>query len=87
MLAYVLINLRDKNERKVLEELESYNEVEECYAIFGEWDLILKLNISSPEALSAFIIEHIRTHPEIKLTSTLIVAEFAKKDVRIQNED
>lgn len=80
MLAYVLINLRDKNETLVLDEIKNCEEVEEYYVLFGEWDIILKLNVSSAEALSAFIIEKIRPLPEIKLTSTLIVAEYAKKE-------
>ncbi|MBD3209175.1 Lrp/AsnC ligand binding domain-containing protein [Candidatus Woesearchaeota archaeon] len=74
MHAYVLIGLQDCDEQQVLEELNGYEEVEEAHILFGEWDLIAKLDIESPEAAGTFVMEHIRKLPDVKLTSTLIVA-------------
>lgn len=75
MIAYVLIGLRDCDEQEVLNELVEHDEVEEAHILFGEWDIIAKLNVSSPEAAGTFVMENIRAIEEVQLTSTLIVAK------------
>lgn len=75
MYAYVLIQLDEPNEREVLEEFSSMPEVEEAHILFGEWDLIIKIKIPSPEAVASFVIEKVRTVDGVQLTSTLVVAE------------
>lgn len=75
MYAYILVGLDEPNEREVLEEFTSMKEVEEAHILFGEWDLILKIKIDSPEAVSNFVIEKVRMVDGVQLTSTLVVAE------------
>ena len=76
MQAYLLIALKESDERMVLENLRALEEISEAHVLFGEWDLLAKLKIPNggPEELGTFVMEKIRTMPEIKLTSTLIVA-------------
>lgn len=76
MKSYLLVSLKDVDERIVLENLRALEEVEEAHVLFGEWDLIAKINIpnAGPEELGTFVMDKIRPMPEIKLTSTLIVA-------------
>ena len=76
MQAYLLMQLKECDEREVLEDLRSLEEVQEAHVLFGEWDLVAKINIPSggPEELGTFVMEKIRTLPEISFTSTLIVA-------------
>ncbi|MBN1275729.1 Lrp/AsnC ligand binding domain-containing protein [Candidatus Woesearchaeota archaeon] len=74
MNAYVLIALADCDEQVVLEELQGFPEVKEAHILFGEWDLIAKLEVENPEAAGTFVMEHIRKLEDVKLTSTLIVA-------------
>ncbi len=44
MYAYILIGLADCDEKVVLEELQQYEELEEAHILFGEWDIIAKIN-------------------------------------------
>ena len=76
MKAYLLVALSNREERMTLENLRELDEVEEAHVLFGEWDLIAKINIPNggPEELGTFVMDKIRPMPEIKLTSTLIVA-------------
>ena len=75
MKAYALISLRECNEREILDRLIDLPEIEEANILFGEWDIIAKINIENSEALGTFMMEKIRIIPEIKLSSTLIVAK------------
>ncbi len=75
MKAYVLVSLMECDEQQVLDDLLSYKQVLEAHIVFGEWDLVMKLEADSPEAAATFVMEKIRSMPEVKITSTLIVAK------------
>ena len=49
--------------------------VKDVFVLFGEWDLLARLELDSPEELGTFVIENIRTIPGVRLTSTMIVAK------------
>ncbi|MBW2985624.1 Lrp/AsnC ligand binding domain-containing protein [Candidatus Woesearchaeota archaeon] len=74
MLAYLLIRVLE-NENGVMEELKSMEEVREVHVLFGEWDLLVKLEMQDPEMVGVFVMEKIRSIKEVKLTSTMIVAK------------
>lgn len=75
MLAYVLVALIECDEQQVLDELLNHKEVVEAHILFGEWDLIVKLNAKTPEDAGTFVMEKIRSLPDVKISSTLIVAK------------
>ncbi|MFH1589136.1 MAG: Lrp/AsnC ligand binding domain-containing protein [archaeon] len=75
MLAYVLIGLMECDEQKVLDELLDHKEIEEAHILFGEWDIIAKIKSENPEDAGTFVMDHIRSLPEVNITSTLIVAK------------
>ena len=75
MKAFALISLKECNEKELIDKLTKIPEIEEAHILFGEWDILIKINIENPEALGTFMIEKIRTLPEVKFTSTLIVAK------------
>ncbi len=74
MKAYVLVGLLECDERKLLELFSKMPEVKEARILFGEWDLILLIEAEDAEQLGSFVMEKIRKLPEVKITSTLIVA-------------
>jgi Lrp/AsnC family transcriptional regulator, leucine-responsive regulatory protein len=74
MYAYVLIALDDASVEGIVEDFRDMEEVVEAHILFGEWDVILKVKSSEPEAIGSFVLEKIRSRDEVKLTSTLIVA-------------
>ena len=75
MFAYILISLSEPNEREVLDNLTSFDEVVDANLLFGEWDVIIKIKIDSTEDVTKFVIDKLRNMSDIRLTSTLIVAE------------
>jgi len=75
MLAYVLVGLLECDERKVLDELLSHKEILEAHILFGEWDLVVKMETAGAEAVGTFVMDNIRSLPEVKITSSLIVAK------------
>ena len=74
MKAFVLISLKECDERKFLEELKTHEEVKHAYVLFGEWDIIVELEMEQAEGLGSFIMDNIRSRDCVKLTSSLVVA-------------
>lgn len=75
MMAFALISLKECNEKNVLDKITDLPEVEDAYILFGEWDILAKINVENAEALGTFMMDRIRSMPEVKLSSTLIVAK------------
>ncbi len=74
MKAFVLISLKEGSEQKLLKELRSYPEVKNAHILFGEWDLIVEVELSEAEELGLFVMEKVRSREDVRLTSSLIVA-------------
>lgn len=74
MFAYILINIVE-NEKKILDELQTMDEIVDVHILFGEWDMIAKIKVNNPEDAAAFVMEKLRPLTNIKMTSTLIVAK------------
>ena len=75
MQAFVQIALDGAQESHVFDALKGMRETKEVHILFGEWDMIAKLELASPEALGTFVLNNIRTLPGVRLTSTMIVAK------------
>lgn len=75
MMAYILINFDAGNERTAFAKLKEVEEVKDINMIFGEWDIIAKVEVIATQDLENFIIDKVRTLPGVNLTSTLIVAK------------
>ncbi len=75
MRAYILISLKTPDEQAVLDELKSMSKIREAHVLFGEWDIIAKIEGQNPEDVATFVMDEIRALPQVKLTSTLIVAK------------
>lgn len=74
MIGFVLVGLKHTDERAALDDLKALPEVKEAYVLFGEWDLLVKIEAASPEDLGTFVMDKIRSRDDVKLTSSLIVA-------------
>lgn len=75
MLAYILIGMLECDEQQCLDSLLSFKEVVEAHILFGEWDIVAKIEVDNPEDAGTFVMENIRSLPDVKITSTLIVAK------------
>ena len=74
MKAFVLVSLKECDEKGFQEELKKHDEVKNAYVIFGEWDILAELEMENAEDLGTFIMDNIRNKECVKLTSSLIVA-------------
>ncbi len=72
--AFLLIQTEVGSERNVYGRLSQIDEVDLLYELFGEWDIIAKIDVDSVEQLDGFISDKIRTINGIKLTSTIIIS-------------
>jgi len=73
--AYLLIVSDPGCERHVVSELVSIDEVREASIVYGDYDLVARVDIEEISDLTDFILEKIHTIVGIRRTSTLIVAE------------
>ncbi|MFW5865677.1 MAG: Lrp/AsnC family transcriptional regulator [Nanoarchaeota archaeon] len=75
MQAFILINTERGKEQDIYDSIMGLEQVSGAYMIFGEWDILVKVNLESSEALGTFILDSIRPLEGVTLTSTLIVAK------------
>jgi DNA-binding Lrp family transcriptional regulator len=74
--AYVLINTKPGAEEKVYSDLASMANVEEIYTLFGEYDIIVKVEAKDYPVLENFIVSKIRNIGAIIDTKTLMVIKL-----------
>jgi len=71
--AYVLFKVSSGSEMEICEKIMENNEVSEASILYGEYDIIAKVNAQDSDRIDS-VIEKIQTIPSIILTSTMIVA-------------
>lgn len=72
-LAFVLINTELGAEDEVRRELLEIPEVEEAYAVYGVYDIIVKLKAETMEKIKEVITWKIRRMNKVRSTLTMIV--------------
>ncbi|MCC6039905.1 MAG: Lrp/AsnC ligand binding domain-containing protein [Thermofilum sp.] len=70
---FVLVNTQVGKEDEVLKALRGLEYVEEAYIIYGEYDVIAKLEVPALELLDK-VVTNIRNMPGVTRTSTLIAS-------------
>ncbi len=73
MKAYLFIGTETNEEQTLLDRVQQFPEVMQADIVFGEWDIVALLEVSSPEALGKFVLEKIRNMPEVSMTNTMII--------------
>jgi Lrp/AsnC family transcriptional regulator for asnA, asnC and gidA len=73
--AYIMINVKTGTEDEVCEKVLKFSEVEEAAAIYGEFDLILKVKTKDMNNLDRLIVDKLRSIPDILLTATMLIAK------------
>ena len=75
--AFVLLNMDLGYNKSMIETLKSLPEVHYVYPLYGVYDVIVKVECDSIEAMKDFIANKIRINPEIKTVLTnLVVDDF-----------
>jgi DNA-binding Lrp family transcriptional regulator len=73
-----MMNIKSGSEDQVCQALTDYQEVEEVAVIYGEYDAVIKVKTSDMKTLDTFIIEKLRSIPNIFLTATMLIAKQYK---------
>jgi DNA-binding Lrp family transcriptional regulator len=73
-----MMNIKSGSEDQVCQALTDYQEVEEVAVIYGEYDAVIKVRTSDMKTLDTFIIEKLRSIPNIFLTATMLIAKQYK---------
>jgi len=73
--AFVLINTDPGCEGEVLKGLKRIEGVEQAYATYGVYDIIVRVQAESPDKLKEVITQHIRRLDKVRSTLTMIITE------------
>lgn len=76
MEAFILIIVKPGNEDVVYEKLNDIPQVKEIYKVYGEYDIIIRVEIESIKELDSFHDEILRKIREIEMTETLIASSY-----------
>jgi len=74
--AYLLARVKPNKDREVLQKLRMLRPVREAATLYGEYDIIAKLQVETLEDLDIFIFDTVRTIAGIDATTTLITTEI-----------
>jgi DNA-binding Lrp family transcriptional regulator len=72
VVAYVLLIVKPGEEANVSEKLKTMKGILDVSVVYGEYDIIAKIEKPTMEALQAFLIKDVRAMEEIERTSTMI---------------
>lgn len=73
MLAYVLISTIPRASYEVRDRLLGMSGVREAYVVFGQYDVIAKIDVPDSESLGTVVFNGIRSMDEVISTATLTV--------------
>ena len=75
-VGFVLINVSPGSEKKVFDMMIKWDEIEELHPLFGDYDLIAKVQAPDYETLSDIVVNKIRSIKGVTETKTLTGAKF-----------
>lgn len=70
--AYIMIIVEPGSEIKVAERLMKEKEVRDVAIVYGEYDIVTKVEVETMEDLQKFLSEKVRSINEVEKTTTLI---------------
>lgn len=70
--AFVLITAKPGAETTLVERLRELEEVENAWAVYGEYDVIALITVENLRDLDSFVTEKVRRLVEVQFTSTMI---------------
>ena len=71
--AFIFIKVKPGKESEVLEKLRKIKNVTESFWLYGDYDVVVKVETEEKERLQAIIMQQIRSIKEIENTSTNFV--------------
>ncbi len=85
ILAYVVFKVSSGTEREVCQKLVEFDEIIQADIVFGEYDVLAKIETQDLADLEEFVSKKIRNVPDVLVTSTMIVSrEYRGKTNRLK---
>src|SRR2546425_9749480 len=75
-IGFVLIDIEPTREKEVYQKLLKIKDIVELYPLFGEYDLIAKVEADSYDAIGKLVVSKIRSIEGVKATKTLARVAF-----------
>jgi len=75
-IGFVLIDIEPTREKEVYERLMKIEHIVELYPLFGEYDLIAKVEADSYDSIGDIVVSKIRSIDGVKATKTLARVAF-----------
>lgn len=75
-IGFVLIDIEPAHEKAVYARLMKIAQIVELYPLFGEYDLIAKVEADSFDEIGAVVVSQIRSIEGVKATKTLARVAF-----------
>jgi len=72
IIAYIFITTVGGKEKKILDLVRGMEEVSEAYRLYGEYDIIVKIEVPDLKDIDRFVFDKLRPLPDIRQTSTMI---------------
>jgi DNA-binding Lrp family transcriptional regulator len=76
--AFVLINTELGSEMDVLKNLKKVGGVEEAHAVYGTYDIVVRVKAETMDRLKETVSSHIRKVKNVRATLTLMASEDAR---------
>jgi DNA-binding Lrp family transcriptional regulator len=76
--AYVLVKVTPGSAQEVFQQVKTMDSVVEVELVYGEYDLIMKVEKNLPEALDDFVFNKLRQIEGVEATMTCICAKSIK---------
>ncbi|WP_297509385.1 Lrp/AsnC ligand binding domain-containing protein [Thermococcus sp.] len=76
MEAFVLIVVKPGNEEKVFERVREDPRVKEAYRVYGEYDIVIRVEVPDIGELDRFHDDVLRRIQDIEMTETLIASTY-----------
>lgn len=73
--AYVLLRVKPGMDKLVFQAVKKLKQVTDIETVYGEYDLLMKIQVETMDDLDAFIFDSIRTIKGVERTTTLITIE------------
>ena len=71
-IGFALLTISPLKEKEVYEKLHDIQEITEIYPLFGEYDILLKIETMDIDSIGDIVIHRIRTLQGVTDTKTLI---------------
>lgn len=80
--SYTLVRVEPAKDTILYEKIKGLPEVKEVITTYGEFDMIVKIEVDSLDALDNFVFSKLRAIEGIQSTTTLICAKFPRENER-----